>query len=473
MKFNILFSTLLALYFLSACQKDKQTTPAPAGGGANTVQGPSDGGGGDTCNGKMIEGYKVDITSLVEYKEIIQPILDKITLPQLQSDKKNEAPFLLTPIFKNWYIIDCKLQDIPKERKGLYLETFQTAIHTSREIFIDSSSYNKMEKEEKAKLILHEMMMSYYLMKYLSLEDICKMSNSCSGDFAVANKWKIFKPEIYRPLNEEDHQKIRNVTAWMWLQKEILTPEGFSKILKNNDFDKRFEIVSGSNNSDSKEVEIDIQVLLRMFKKYQWTNSFPKFCQFNSETNLSSSSCQTEIRTDIRDYPISANSKIKQLYLKIKITRNPDQKIFEQEFSYPLSTETQKVKFYISKIGSVLSAAPFGMTANWPAQFGVEPKEGLKSQMLFFWLNLNDNENPEIYQMTFQNYVWYNFEDVIVKKDTQTYKETYGYASLLNDESENLFIENELPFTFNSVFKNKVFIKLEQIIEKKLDLPTN
>ena len=175
MKSNGLFIALITLLFLTACQKDNQSTVSSPAVVKSTMQGPSDGGGGDTCNGKMIESFKIDISTLDEFKEFIQPILDKVTVKQ--EDKKNGTPFLLTPGFKNWYLIDCKLQDIPKERKGLYLETYQTAIHTSREIFIDSTSYNQMQKEEKAKLLLHEMIMSYYLMKYLSLQDICKMSN--------------------------------------------------------------------------------------------------------------------------------------------------------------------------------------------------------------------------------------------------------------------------------------------------------
>lgn len=454
---------VLALFFLSACQQDRQSTPTGIAETKNTMQGPSDGGGGDTCNGKMIESFKVDISTLDEFKEFIQPILDQTSAKQ--GDKKNGTPFLLTPRLKNWYLIDCRLQDIPKERKGLYLETYQTAVHTSREIFIDSSSYNQMVKEEKAKLLLHEMIMSYYLMKYLSLENICKMSNTCSGDFAIANKWKMFKPEIYRPLNDEDHQKIRNVTAWLWLQKDSLSPASFSQILKNNDFDRRFELDPGLENNESEEIEVDVQTLLRMFKKYQWTNSFPKFCQFNVETNLSSSNCHTEITSDIRDYPLSQSVKIKQLYLRIKITRDSDEKIFEQEFSYPLTSESQKIKLYMNKIGSVLSAAPLGLFGNWPTQLGINAEEGLKSQMIFFMLNLTDKENPEIYQMIFQNYVWYSFKDEIVKKDGLTYKETYGYPALLKDESEIVFVENELPFSFKSFLQSRVFIKLAPVVD--------
>ena len=82
-------------------------------------------------------------------------------------------------------------------------------------------------------------------------------------------------------------------------------------------------------------------------------------------------------------------------------------------------------------------------------------------------MNLSNKDNPEIYQMIFQSYVWYDFEDEITKKDGATYKETYGYMSILNEDSENLFVENELPFTFNSFMQNKIFIRSQMIPETK------
>ncbi len=465
MKSFKLFITFIAVLSLSACQKDRQGgSGSPlAGDGKNTMHGPSDGGGGDTCNGKMIESFKVDITSLDEFKEFIQPIMDKVAVKR--EDKKKEMPLLMAPFLKNWYLIDCKLQDIPKERKGLYLETYQAAIHTNREIFIDSTAYNSMAKEEKAKLLLHEIVMGYYLLKYLSLEEICKMANTCTGEYTIANKWKMFKPETYRPLSEEDHQKIRNITAWLWQQKSTLNADSFSTILKNNDFDKRFEFSSGSAASDSKEIEVDVHSLLRMFKKYQWSKAFPKFCQFSPETNVSSSICESEITADIRDYHVSAEIKIKQIHLKVKITRNSDKKVFEQDFSFPLVNEAQKVKLHITKIGSVLSAAPFALTSNWPTGFDVNLQEGLKSQMIFFMLNLSDKENPEMYQIIFQNYVWYSFSEEIVKKDGMTLKQIYGYPTLINEDSETIFVESELPFTFSSFLQKKVFIKATPVSE--------
>lgn len=450
-KLNTAVMALVLMNFLSACQNSSQT-PSARVQSRDTYQGPSDGGGGDTCSGKLIESYRVDITELDEYKEVVQPILDKLVS---KDDKKTTSPFLFSPKMKNWYIIDCKLQDIPKERKGLFLESYQAAIHTSREVFIDSAAYASMPKEEKGKLLLHEMVMGYYLMKYLSIADMCKITSSCSSDVLVASNWKMYRPEPYRPLDGEDHQKIRSVTAWLLAQKDALTIENFAKILEAHDFDKRFKTMD----SKSEEIAVDPQVIVRMFKKYQWTQAFPKFCHFDSVTNLSSSNCKTSVEADIRDYMVSPARPLKQIYVKLTIVRESDQKTFEQEFSYPLMTSDQKLTLYSSQFGPVVKATPMALMANWPNMPNVTAVEGLKSQMLFLMLNFADRENPELFQMIYNTHVWYSFEEEITVVDGMKYKNLYGYSSLLDTESENLFVENELPFTFRIGMAGKTFLR--------------
>ncbi len=456
---NKLFLTILALVFLSSCQKDGQGSPQPLPVQQNRVAGPSDGGGGDTCNGRMIESYKIDITQLEEYKEFIQPIMIRTTTGQ--NDQAKQMPIIQ---LKSWYLIDCKLEDIPKDRKGLYLETYQTAIQTTREIYIDASSYNKMAKEEKAKLLMHEMIMSLYLLKYTTLSEICKISGSCTGDIEKISDWKMFRPKPYVPLNSEDHQKIRNVTAWLWSNKQTLDRTQLNKVMHLNDFDTRFNLFDlESSTNDSKEVEVDIKVIVRMLKEIQWTNALPQFCNFDPVTNISLSTCQSSVQVEFKDVEVQPNFKIKNLSLKLKIVRSSDKKEISQEFLYPIVNDMQKVKLYINKVGNILNGSTFGMMANWPGSVGVEIKEGLKSQMLLFMLNVNNPDLPEIYQVMLQSSIWYAFETELSKVDGLNYKTTWGYSSLIPEESENLFMENELPFKFGFSNKSKQFIKMELV----------
>lgn len=444
---RIIISLTLAT-FLAACQEGVKIPKGPLSANER-YQGPSDGGGGDTCNGRVIESFRVDITELPEYKEFVAPVVEK-TFPK--DTKFANSPFLFSAKMKNWYIIDCKLQDIPKESKGLYLESFQTAIHTSREIFIDSASYSAMSKEERGRLLLHEMVMSFYLMKFSSIDDLCKISANCTPDVLILSKWKIYRPEPYRPLDAEDHQKIRSVTAWLFAQNESLDFNKFNTMLARNDFDKRFTMVGGGK---SETTEIDPQVLVRMFKKYNWSQTYPKFCSFDPATNLSQGACHTEISSAIKKH----GEKYDGFFVKIKITREKDAKILEDEFVYPLLKEDKKISMTTNRFGSVLNASVFGLTSNWPNSPGVTLEEGMHSRMLLLMLDFTNKEDPEIFQILYTTLVWYAFEDEIVERNGAKYKETYGYTTSLSEENDTLFIENELPFSFKFSLPGKTFLK--------------
>lgn len=453
MKSTLNIISLLTVCLLLGCQNNAQGPVASGPTVKDTVQGPSDGGGGDTCNGRLIESYRVDVTTLPEYEIYVKPML--LRMIEKSNGKDTGSPFMMTPMSKSWFFVDCKLQDIPKERKGLFLETYQLAIHTNREIYVDAAAYASMAIEEKAKLLIHEMTMSYYLMRYLTLEEIAKMSGNAEGGLKTISNSKMYRPLPYQPLNQEDHERIRNVAAWLWEQRETLTSETFMKQITLNDFDKRFWSV---NAPPEEKVMVDSKALVRMFKRYQWGNLFPHFCKFEEETNLSKSDCSVTMESEIKDF-VYSGFKLKQLYFKIRIVRASDEKVLEQEFSYPLQNDATKIGLYKTRTGAWIKTAPFAMTANMPKQ----NIEGARSQLAMFMLNVDDIENPEIYQILFQTKVWYSFEDEIKMFEGVRYKYTYGYSVLLNEESENVYLENELPFAFNFTTKTRELIRQETL----------
>lgn len=453
--------TLTILLFLSACHQsgrsasDGTTVSTPGApdtsvksddGGGVSRSGPSDGGGGDTCNGKMIESYKVDINELEEFKNFVYPIFEKL-------GKGGEvSPIFMAPHLKTWYIIDCKLQDIPKERKGLYLETYQTAIHTQREIFIESASYNKMEEIEKGKLLLHEIVMALYLLKYTSFKDMCKAMNTCQGNIDLMDRWTMFRPLPFKPLDDIDHQKIRYVTSWLIKEKDNLSLDKFKEILINNDFDRRFDSMTRSSNSENvphveKKVEINVDDIVKMLKRYQYTQKFPENCQFDPTTGLSGSKCTTDISVTTDD---------KTLVIKLKIVRASDKKTFEHEFKMPIVDSNRKLSLSVSKYptvqGPVLSFTPMVLMANWPTMSPSEVEEGHQSQLLYIMMDSSNPKSPEVYQLVMQTLVWYSFEKEVKVENDYTTTIRYGYSALLEKESEALFVEKEQPYDTNRSF---------------------
>ena len=192
-----------------------------------------------------------------------------------------------------------------------------------------------------------------------------------------------------------------------------------------------------------------------MFKRFKWGKLFPTHCGFDSVTNLSQDKCAITMETEIRDLAIGSGV-LKQIYFKIKIVRESDKKVIEQEFSYPMQPDKMKITLYQTQMGAFLKAAPFALFANLPK----ENIEGSKSQMVMFNLNLEDRENPEIYQVMFNTKIWYAFEHEYKIENGLRYRTTYGYSTILAEESENVFIENELPFAFSFSPKTKEFINM-------------
>lgn len=462
MKTNLVKCNTIALIFmmaslsLTACDKGVSTAPGTPTSRVDQ-RGPGDSGGGNICNGKMIESYRVEVTEMPEFKQYLAPILEKLG-PQ-KDRKETGSPFILTAQSKNWYFIDCALDQVPKETNGLYFETHQVAVHRTHEIFVDGRLLNTMAVEERAKLYLHEMVMSFYLMKYVTLEDLCKMSMKCEDSFMKASKWKLFAPLPYKPLNDIDHQKIRAVTAWLWENRETITPAEFSKFVVHKDFDKRFQIAQ--DDQKYSQVSVDPVAIVRSLKRYQWTKSFPKFCKFDEEQSTSQSLCEVSIQADIRTSSNPMPSWKKEIYLSVKIVRKSDGKVLEREFFLPLVEE--KLSLFKSKIGNVVNASAFAALSSWPNFPGVDIKVGTQSAMLMVLMDLTKMEEPEIYQIQYETFVWYDIEEVFVERNGQRYKDTYGYRASLLEESETIFAESTLPFFMRLPATSRDMIKTELV----------
>lgn len=461
LKNKYVFLFLAMVPFLANCRKDSQPSrekmtinptgpiknPTPAGWG------PSDGGGGDICNGRLVESYRIKISEMGAFRKMVLPIFEKISS---QADDKGNNSLKQVDNFKNWYLIDCALSQIPQERKGLYLESFQAAVQTNKEIFIDSKAFKAMTEEEQAKLILHEIVMGLYLIKYSTLADYLSM---VSGDvkqkemISKISQWKKFRPLPYRPLDSIDHQKIRTVTAWIWENRNDLENKllELKNLFQNNDFDKRIQFVTLKNDYQSKIIKLKIEKIIKIFKKHQWSKLFPQYCQFDSVSLISQSKCDVEIiPANIENETVSENS-VKDFRIKMKLLRHSDQKMIQEEFILPGQNSKNEFEISISSdsgpllnnIG-IISISNAGMHEFFKNPDAV--KEGTKFADLFFQIDFSDEENPQIIGIQFHQYVIYQIEKELTEQGNLKIENTYANYSLIPEESDELFFENELPF---------------------------
>lgn len=250
----------LAVGLLVACDKQapKNGASTPKGNPAPVAEGTGDWGGGNGIDNKVIEKYAMDITTLPEFKEIIEPIGQHLIDIQ-DEDQKSNPEYSPTPnLFKTfarartWIFAPVELEVVEKKRLGIEFSkdpVDQLAIQSDLEVWVDSRKYEHMTKEDRAGLLLHELMMVNYRLRFLDLDKMCLLLRNC-GNFSMKELFekhpelaKKYAPEPQRELNRDDYQYIRGATAYLLTKhKEIKTEKDITWFSKAFNFDSRMTV---------------------------------------------------------------------------------------------------------------------------------------------------------------------------------------------------------------------------------------
>jgi hypothetical protein len=296
-----LVALLLAGQFLLGCQKDDQKkTPgepvaSPMGAPHSGADGTTDGAGGNGINNKIYESYIVNPQKLKAYELHLSKqmeILNNAVEPD--SAKRGNLSFTgyLTH-WKTWYVAPIELKTVSKNALGVSFskdKTQQFAIQTRKEVWIDSHLFDQMKEEDQADLILHELVMNLYLVKFVKLSEICKLNvelneKGCETS-GIDNPDEFLPAEQERPLNDDDYAKIRRVTNWIAsLDAPISQKELYNK-LAANDFDKRFfkEGINDSNSTVTEKISIDDKMTGKLLKKSETLGYFRSNCEYYDST---------------------------------------------------------------------------------------------------------------------------------------------------------------------------------------------
>jgi hypothetical protein len=295
MKTTFALSTLKALLALSmvtsfvAC-----TTHAQDRKPAN--MGTQDSGGGSGLAEGVYDSFIVDVSKLPAYIKYIKPIFNNLSATDAHQDANQEGGEIILR-YKTWYLAPMKLSKISKDVIGFSAsedENFQYAIQTKNKIVIDKDLFDKMLLEDpingekkQAWLILHEIVMTLYLTKYVDLftlaNTICANGGACnlyqSESLREYIKFK-FAPQKFRPLSVDDYEHIRTVTAWMMdhgLDKD-LTKARMDKIFYAHNFDKRFS--NPNQQGPSKDIKISDSgsAMIKAFQRGSALGTLPVKC---------------------------------------------------------------------------------------------------------------------------------------------------------------------------------------------------
>lgn len=291
--------TTNCVYFLVACQPKKGTqssdtpttveTPAP---GIPDSKGTSDqGGGGNLINGKPLDFYKKDITTLPEYIKYIKPIDEKLNDIRDDHQADNGVTYLETAAKrKTWYLVPVKLVELEAARIGTNFKSEQGAYQTEKEIFISELVYKDMDEEHKAQLLLHEIVMGFYLVKYEDGKFYCEafkkisVRENCLSGFSEMSNKDEFKPAQKKGkfLEPEEYESIRHVTEWLYTQYKTMTMLMFEEKMVEKKFDQR--VFNTRNVIDRQKTEptvFPIKDFLKTIENQLLTNQSLTYCGFD------------------------------------------------------------------------------------------------------------------------------------------------------------------------------------------------
>lgn len=421
---------------------------------ASRSQGPGDGGGGDTCNGKLIESFKTDITQLQEYKKYITPIIDKIS-PGVFKDVFTLRD-LLEPNNKSWYLVECKLQDVPKSKKGLYLDSYQTAFQNDREVFVDLTSYSKMNPENKAKLLLHEMLMALYLTNNISTNDLCQLKSvqgKCIDDkletqyatIKLGKRTDLKNIETV-DLNAKAHQNIRALVDWTWSNKNYLTEASFTKKSLEYKYDNWFTSISRTPDPNPDEI-LDLSDVTRSFQKHELSKKNITFCGFDKELKKFKNKCDIKIKFERK----KVEDQFSTVSISFEAKRSSDGKIFKFNIENT-SLPSQAANIFRYNLSETESGASLRFIKDIPEIInGKLPSIGHLTQVLIVDFNKISKDELEIRSVSLKIHRWYSFEKTAAQKGNLKYMEVFGYNSLAVDLSEVFAFEINNIFSLSGV----------------------
>jgi hypothetical protein len=231
--------------------------------------GTSDTGGGNSFQGQILESYIWHPETTHEFKVYLAPFFKQISL---------ETEFDIIKIIKSktWYKIPMPLPGKRDNEFGqFYLRnsTDQIAIQSKSLIQLDSNKYSALRSDkERAKLILHEILMLLYSFNYLRPFEVYEMLehsqllNKSLGDEwsrplsqSVVSYWsnEIRNARSPNPLNftNEDYENIRNMTEWLFSHRTTLNLEALWQRFKANNF---FISLKDLNPNQDSQVELNL-----------------------------------------------------------------------------------------------------------------------------------------------------------------------------------------------------------------------
>lgn len=250
-----------------------QRSPAQESGG-------SDRGGGNTINGRPIESYVIDPTTVLAYKNFIQPVLEKIKSEASAENDSNlrRQALTLQQMLKStltqklWYFVPGPLSHVDNSLLQAAIKTEQGALQSHDRVWVDSNIWSKMASEEdRARLLLHEMVMNLKILQFGKATRQEYAANSDCATCSFVNEGEPAHDQEIK-LTAQDYFEVQKITTALISQFSIMKSVDFINLVKKNNFYYTYDFFR-----DEKNISRDsLREILKsvMLSRYLPTNGF-------------------------------------------------------------------------------------------------------------------------------------------------------------------------------------------------------
>jgi hypothetical protein len=218
------------------------------------------------------------------------------------------------------------------------------------------SIYDQMNAKDQSDLLLHELIMNMYLLKFMTVAELCNSSRILNGDKEEdgcgkknrALLEKIMPDEKAHPLTDQDNENIRFVTGWLKqnAQKEI-SERDFFRVLIYKGFDKRFFTPESENSTSLGDLKISRKEFYQAIRGAKLTGNMPDVCF--AGVNGAIKKCKVELEekpVSVQSIPIPGlNFRLSvenEIYVNIDLVFNDEVTLS----AYPQQDTTEDSIFY-------------------------------------------------------------------------------------------------------------------------------
>ena len=209
------------------------------------ARGTGDSGGGNGVEGRPLEAYTVDVTSTPEWQDHVAPIERHLrSIPSSTTD----IAFGLESAAKGptWYMVPVPLAKLPRKVVGAGVGSQhlqQLALNFDTEIWLDQKLYEASAPKDRATLLIHEAVMSFYRLKFFSQYEMCLRYQSrtfCDQYKRMYDQLDGTATVVKRKMTGKDHENVRALTNYLVTKGTTTTELELWAMFDRYEFDRRF-----------------------------------------------------------------------------------------------------------------------------------------------------------------------------------------------------------------------------------------